>query len=227
VRIAFVEIANFRKLLATRIGLSPEKTVFVGANNSGKTSAITALRYFLVDRERSSFCFNDVTLAHWPAINAMGAAWEAANVANGPLPEPEWDPMLPFLDVWLHVGENEVHYVQRILPTLDWDGGRLGVRMRLEPKDAVQLQQEYVTARAQAFALQAAGAVLAAEQGKAAADFQVAIWPQSLVEFLQRRMMAFFTVRAYVLDPAACVDPEHGRAKPQVIRPRREVQGDC
>ncbi|MCT8355886.1 AAA family ATPase [Xanthomonas citri] len=46
-RIEFVEIGNFRKLLSTRVGLSSEKTVFVGANNSGKTSAITALRYFL------------------------------------------------------------------------------------------------------------------------------------------------------------------------------------
>lgn len=206
--------------------MSPEKTVFVGANNSGKTSAITALRYFLVDRERSSFCLNDFTLAHWPAINAMGGRWEAAHVANEPPPEPEWDPVLPFLDVWLHVAEGEVHYVQKILPTLDWDGGRLGVRMRLEPKDAAQLQQEYVTARAQASTLQTAGAALAAAQGKAAADFQVAIWPQNLVEFLQRRLAKYFTVRAYVLDPAACADPEHGRAKPQALNGSEPIEGD-
>lgn len=224
--IEFVEIANFRKLLSTRVGLSPERTVFVGANNSGKTSAITALRYFLVDRERSSFCFNDFTLSHWPAINAMGAAWEAEHIANQPLPEPEWDQVLPFLDVWLHVADNEVHYVQKILPTLDWDGGRLGVRMRLEPKDAAQLQHEYVTARSQALALRAAGAALAKEQGKAAVDFQVAIWPQDLVEFLQRRLAAFFTVRAYVLDPAGCVDPEHGVAKPQTLNGSEPIDGD-
>ncbi|OOG65631.1 ATP-dependent endonuclease [Rhodanobacter sp. B04] len=225
-RIEFVEIANFRKLLSTRVGLSPERTVFVGANNSGKTSAITALRYFLVDRERSSFCFNDFTLSHWPTINAMGAAWEAEHVANQPLPEPEWDHVLPFLDVWLHVANNEVHYVQKILPTLDWDGGRLGVRMRLEPKDAAQLQHEYVTARSQAFALQVAGAALAEQQGKAAAEFQVAIWPQNLVEFLQRRLAAFFTVRAYVLDPAGCVDPAHGVAKPQALNGGEPIDGD-
>lgn len=224
--IDFVEIANFRKLLSTRVGLSSEKTVFVGANNSGKTSAITALRYFLVDRERSSFCFNDFTLSHWPAINAMGVAWEAAHDANQPPPEPEWGAVLPFLDVWLHVADDEVHYVPKILPTLDWDAGRLGVRMRLEPKDATQLQQEYVTARAQALALQAAGAALAEEQGKAAADFQVAIWPQNLVEFLQRRLAAFFTVRAYVLNPAACIDPEHGVAKPQALNGDEPIDGD-
>ncbi|MBA3033367.1 MAG: AAA family ATPase [Gammaproteobacteria bacterium] len=225
-RIEFVEIANFRKLLSTRVGLSSEKTVFVGANNSGKTSAITALRYFLVDRERSNFCFNDFTLAHWPAINAMGAAWEAANDANQQLPEPEWDRVLPFLDVWLRVAEDEVHYVRKILPTLDWDGGRLGVRMRLEPKDAAQLQLEYISTRAQSSTLQAAGAALAEEQGKAAADFQVAIWPQNLVEFLQRRLPAFFTVRAYVLDPIACCEPEHGLAKPQVLNGSEPIDGD-
>lgn len=225
-RIEFVEIANFRKLLSTRVGLSSEKTIFVGANNSGKTSAITALRYFLVDRERSSFCFNDFTLSHWPAINSMGAAWEAEHLANRPLPEPEWEPVLPFLDVWLQVADNEVHYVQKILPTLDWDGGRLGVRMRLEPKEAAHLQQEYVTARSQALTLQAAGAALANAQGKDAAEFQIAIWPQNLVEFLQRRLTAFFTVKAYVLDPAGCVDPEHGVAKPQVLNGSEPIDGD-
>lgn len=225
-RIEFVEIANFRKLLSTRVGLSSERTVFVGANNSGKTSAIMALRYFLVDRERSSFCFNDFTLSHWPAIKAMGSAWEAAHVTNQPLPEPDWDHVLPFLDVWLHVADNEVHYVQKILPTLDWDGGRLGVRMRLEPKEAAQLQHEYVTVRSQALALQAAGATLAVEQGEAAANFQVAIWPQNLVEFLHRRLATFFTVRAYVLDPVGCVDPEHGVAKPQALNGSEPIDGD-
>jgi len=226
VRIEFVEVANFRKLLATRIGLSLQKTVFVGANNSGKTSAITALRFFLVDRERSSFCFNDVTIAHWPAINAMGSAWEAASVANMPLPIPEWDAILPFLDVWLQVAENEVHYVQKIIPTLDWDGGRLGVRMRLEPKDTSHLQQEYLSARAQAAALKAAGAALAGKLGRADADFQVTIWPNSLTEFLQRRLKSLFTVKAYVLDPARCVDPEFGTAKPQALDGSDPIDGD-
>jgi predicted ATP-dependent endonuclease of OLD family len=226
VRIEFVEIANFRKLLSTRVGLSPEKTVFVGANNSGKTSAITALRYFLVDRERSSFCFNDFSLLHWPTINIMGAAWEAGHVANEALPQPEWDSVLPFIDVWLEVAEDELHYVQKILPTLDWNGGRLGVRMRLEPKDAVQLQQEYVAARSQTLALQAAAAALAATQGNTDPHFNVAIWPQNLVEFLQRRLRTYFSVRAYVLDPAACLDPEFGRAKPQALNGSGPIDGD-
>ncbi|MBW9075655.1 AAA family ATPase [Agrobacterium deltaense] len=225
-RIEFVEIANFRKLISTRIGLSADKTVFVGANNSGKTSAITALRYFLVDRERTSFCFNDFTLSHWPGIDTMGATWEAAHVAQQPLPEPEWDAFLPFLDVWMHVEENEVHYVQEILPTLDWAGGRLGVRVRYEPKDQEQLQKDYLTARADARDLQAAGAALAEARGQDATLFQVAIWPQTLAEFLQRRVTRYFTLQTYVLDPTACVDPEHGRAQPQALNGSDPIEGD-
>lgn len=187
---------------------------------------MTALRYFLADRERSRFCINDFTLAHWPTIKEMGNSWEAAHAAGDELPVPEWDSVLPFLDVWLQVAKDEVHYVQRILPTLDWDGGRLGVRMRLEPKDSAQLQKEFVTARAQVLTLQMVGADQAAKQGGAAADFQVAIWPQDLVEFLQRKLTASFTVRAYVLDPAACVDPEHGRAKPQLLNGSDPIDGN-
>ena len=44
--IAFVEINNFRKLKSCRIDLSPKSTIFVGANNSGKTSAMFALMKF-------------------------------------------------------------------------------------------------------------------------------------------------------------------------------------
>ena len=225
-RIEFVEIANFRKLLSTRVGFSPEKTVFVGANNSGKTSAITALRYFLVERERSNFCFNDFTLVHWTRINTMGAEWEAAREAEQTLPTPNWDPVLPFLDVWLRVAENEVHYVQKIIPTLEWDGGLLGVRMRYEPKDSAELQREYVTARKDALTLQATGAELAREQGKDVAEFQVTIWPRNLVEFLQRRLTRLFTVRAYVLDPTACVEPVHGVATPQALNGNDPIDGD-
>jgi len=48
--IEFVEIANFRKLLSTRVDLSTTTTLFVGANNSGKTSAMLSMRRFLSPR---------------------------------------------------------------------------------------------------------------------------------------------------------------------------------
>lgn len=39
-KIACVDIQNFRKLKSCRIELEPKQTVFFGANNSGKTSYI-------------------------------------------------------------------------------------------------------------------------------------------------------------------------------------------
>ena len=65
--IQHVEIGNFRKLKAVRVDFAPDKTVFVGANNSGKTSAMVALRRFLVDP--SAFSITDLTLSHWKALN--------------------------------------------------------------------------------------------------------------------------------------------------------------
>jgi AAA ATPase domain len=74
VHIKCIEIGNFRKLQAVRIDLADETTTFVGANNSGKTSAMVALRRFLV--ERSDFSVNDFTLSHWRTLDGLGTAWE-------------------------------------------------------------------------------------------------------------------------------------------------------
>ena len=42
-RIGSVHIRNFRKLKNCHIEFAEKETVFVGANNSGKTSAISAI----------------------------------------------------------------------------------------------------------------------------------------------------------------------------------------
>lgn len=217
-QIDLIEVGNFRKLLAVRVGFSAEKTVFVGANNSGKTSAMVALRHFLVERERSNFSLTDFTLSHWPAIDEMGRAWETAKVANEAVPVPIWSPVLPFLDVWLTVAKAEAHYVQKLIPTLSWDGGRLGVRLSFEPHDPIQLQKDYLAAREDALAIQA---VDQPEGGADAVD-AIRLWPKSLTEYLQRRLGRQFTVRAYILDPTKIADPAHGVAKPQTISPDAE-----
>lgn len=213
-RIDAIEINNFRKLQSVRIAISEEKTVFVGANNSGKTSAMVALRHFLVERERNKFSLNDFTISFWPTIDEMGRAWETAKDSDQDLPSPNWSPLLPFLDVWLAVEKKEAHFVQKIIPTLDWDGGLLGVRFRLEPKDAAQLQKEFLAARMDAKAIEAAGTTPAKEKE---ARQPLLLWPKCLTEFLQRRFNSLFTIKAYVLDPAKKNEPEFGQAKPQLL----------
>lgn len=211
-RISQVEIGNFRKLVATRIAFANEKTVFVGANNSGKTSAMTALRRFLVDPR--GFSINDFSLAHWQALNAEGDGWEAELKAKKELPLPSLSKFLPQLDVWLEVGKGEMHYVQKLLPTLDWRSGLLGVRLRYEPDEPSKFQQEYLAARTKASET-AAGAIKAVE-GKGDPP-QLELWPLNLVDFLDRRVRSFFKVKTYLLDPAKLIEPLDGIATMQEL----------
>lgn len=215
-KIEVIEIGNFRKLQNVRVGISDEETVFVGANNSGKTSAMVALRHFLVERERSKFSLNDFTLSHWPTIDEMGRAWEEAKTADKELPTPAWSPLLPFLDVWLTVAKSEAHFVQKLIPTLDWDGGRMGVRLRLEPKDAEQLQKDFLTAREEAKLIEAADTNAEEEIAEIVSNL-IVLWPRSLTEFLQRRFKNHFTVEAYILDPDKLIEPKYGLAEPQEL----------
>lgn len=209
-----IEVGNFRKLKAARIGVADEKTVFVGANNSGKTSAMLALRYFLVERERGNFSLNDFTLSHWPLIDAMGVTWEEAKELDQELPASDWDAILPFLDVWLHAEKSEAHLVQKLIPTLDWDGGLLGVRLRLEPKDTSELQKAYVVAREDARKVEKAEENAQAEK----LTGNVVLWPRSLTDFIRRRFASLFTVRSYILDPEKLANPVLGVAKPQPLK---------
>ena len=68
-RILAINIQNFRKLLQCHIDFSKKITLFVGANNSGKTSAMDALGKFLADRR---FTFNDITISKRSDINQIG-----------------------------------------------------------------------------------------------------------------------------------------------------------
>jgi hypothetical protein len=240
--IRHIEISNFRKLQAARIDFADTTTVFVGANNSAKTFAMVALRRFLV--ERSEFSIHDFTLTHWSKLDALGERWEAAPDTEHTA-EFNWADVLPTLDVWLNVPEGELHYVQAILPTLDWDGGVIGVRLRYEPKDVRALQHEYVDARRAALTVinrakklgegtpapvavaSAEGVGTASQQLASGNGGEFALWPRSTMDFLARRLRASFEVRTYLLDPAKLVDPAEGAARPQALPLDSEpVQGD-
>ncbi|MEA3539248.1 MAG: AAA family ATPase [Pseudomonadota bacterium] len=220
--IEFVEIANFRKLLSTRVDLSETTTLFVGANNSGKTSAMLALRRFLSPR-RCPFEMHDFTLCHWPTIIAIGESWIAARDAGEvvELVVAPWVSSLPTLDLWLHVDTGEMHHVRDLIPTLDWEGGRLGVRLRYEPKDLSALYKDFMGTVADAEAMKAAAlAAVAAEHPDAdppPPPPKLTVWPETLVDFLSRRLSTHFTVKAFSLDPAKLQEPARAQARPQEL----------
>ncbi|MDB5320074.1 MAG: ATPase domain protein [Phycisphaerales bacterium] len=210
--IGFVEIRNFRKLQSVRIDFSNTTTLLVGANNSGKTSAMLALHHFLVDH--ADFSTNDFTLPRWTAVNEIGTAWELPNKEDNTknLALSDWDLLLPSLDVWLEVGDHELHYVRDLLPTLDWAGGLIGVRLRFEPKDVNALRNEYLTARNAALETRQLGA-----KAKNNGEYTLTLWPNDMRTFLDRELGELFTVRTYLLDPAKQTAPLHGVASPQPL----------
>ncbi len=223
--IEFVEIANFRKLLSARVDLAPKTTLFVGANNSGKTSAMLALRRFLTPR-RCPFDIHDFTLCHLRKLIDIGEEWVRAHQAGDvvDLSLDLWLPALPTLDIWLQVNEDEIHRVRDLVPLMEWTGGSLGVRLRYEPKDLDTLFKEFFTAITEANAMRAAAAAAAAGKG---ASTKLTVWPESLVDFLTKRLSSMFTIRAYPLDPALLASPEKLRARPQVLPPSAlPIDGD-
>ncbi len=217
-RIEFVEIANFRKLLSARVDLSSQTTLFVGANNSGKTSAMLALRRFLTPR-RCPFEIHDFTLCHWQALVDIGEAWiqmhrtgAVADLVIAP-----WVPLLPTLDLWLQVREDEVHRVRDLVPLMEWDGGLLGVRLRYEPKDLNTLFKEFIAAITDADTMRDAAVTAAAATSAGGDPPKLTVWPESLMDFLTKRLSTLFTIRAYPLDPALLAKPDKLRALPQAL----------
>ena len=192
-RIADITIRNFRKLKKVFVDLRDNTTVFIGANNSGKTSAMVAMRYFLKQNGKN-FDIYDFTLSNHAKIKEIGAKLEKETQEA---PEQRdlslWEGMLPSLDLWFDVSDDDIHYVSHILPTLDWAGGELGIRLQYEPKDIESIYSEYKKARHRAEELTTKA------HGK---SLHVDLFPKDMIDFLKRDLHNHFTVRFYILDPA-------------------------
>jgi len=78
-RINTVEIQNFRKLKSCKIDFSEKETIFVGANNSGKTTAMDALMTFL---KTKNFRTQDFTLSNWKVLNKVSEKWTNKEVKD-------------------------------------------------------------------------------------------------------------------------------------------------
>ena len=209
-RIAFVEIQNFRKLKACRIEIAQEETIFVGANNSGKTSAMDALILFLKKNRGKDFATTDFTLSNWSSLNQLGKQWVAyADDEKPDIAVNAWPSLLPSVDVWLKADEQDLHRVAHLLPTLDWTPNELlGVRLVLAPKNMEQLYKDFRIAYKSA---------RDAKSASTNAESPPSLWPNSMRDFLDRRLPSQFEVQSYILDPMQRKNPEHGIAKPQSL----------
>ena len=131
-----VEINNFRKLKSCTIDFADDKTIFVGANNSGKTSAIDALIYFLDSKNSNRYIsFLDFTISNWDTVNQIGQDIIANNLIINEQEELEkWKNIVPYVDVCLNIESDEVHLVIDLIPHLNWNiTDKLWVRLSFDP----------------------------------------------------------------------------------------------
>ena len=174
-KIKFIDIKNFRKLKKVRIDFSDDTTLFVGANNSGKTSVITLFKKFF---NSVKFSLTDISLDAWKKLEMVGKKILNQEIVS----RQDFQDVLIALDIWLSVDENQIHYVADLIPTLDWNGGDLGVRLVLEPdeKNLEQLQRDFREAHKK-------------EEEKKK--------EYNLIDFLSNKFN-YFSIKMYLLDPA-------------------------
>ncbi|MDO8607038.1 MAG: AAA family ATPase [Phaeospirillum sp.] len=177
-----IRIRNYRRLKNVRVDLDSLISIFVGANNSGKTSATQAIQMF-VGGAKEKFSIHDFSAECWQAFNHAGGLF--------PIPDPA--PALPTisLDIWFTVTEADLHRVIDLLPSLSWEGTMLGVRVEFGPKSVDDLLNRYHED---------------SHKAQEAAGGGYRPWPKNLTDYLSRRLHAEYELRHYVLDRARFED---------------------
>lgn len=186
-KISFVQIQNFRKLKNCKINFGDQNTLFVGPNNSGKTSAMEALVKMF---NKSGINFNDITVSNHKAINEIGRMIIEKR-SNPDEIELRWDHLLPAIDIWIEVLNNEMQYVANLIPNLDWDGGLIGVRLLLQPDKSEKMYSDYIEKYSKARELENK----ASETGK-----NIKIWPINFCDYMKSKMNEIFKIKLYILD---------------------------
>lgn len=176
--IEFLKIRNFRRLRDVTIDLAHDISIFVGANNSGKTSASHALKLF-TEASRERFTVHDFNAECWAAMDAFGERQEGA--------------VLPTisLDIWFHVEAADLHRVIDLLPSLRWQGRLVGLRVEFAASNAAVLLSNFHEARDRARAS-------IRPSGEAVPAYHPL--PRTLREYLDDNLRREFELRYYVLD---------------------------
>lgn len=175
-----LQIRNFRRLRNVKIELNPDISIFVGANNSGKTSAAQALHLFTA-ASKDHFSIHDFNVDCWSAINRFGE-----RIAGSTLPTIS-------VDIWFHVEAADLHRVMDLLPSLDWRGTLVGLRIEYCAADEASLLARFREALAKAQANIRVG-------HNGSVDYHPL--PRTLCEYLDENLRREFDFRYYVLDHA-------------------------
>lgn len=176
-------LKNYRRMRDVRIELASDITIFVGANNSGKTSATHAIQAF-TSKERLSIY--DFSSQCWKEFDDLGNAPDDAETAS----------ILPAisLDLWFEVASTDLYLVIPLLPSTAWQETLVGIRIEFAAKNTPALLKKFREARTLA---QQNAAALSTRP-----DEKYIPWPKSLSDFLKSDLTKEFEFKYYVLDRA-------------------------
>jgi putative ATP-dependent endonuclease of OLD family len=128
-RLKSISIRKFRRLSDVSVDFDSKETVFVGPNNSGKTSATAAIRSFLGNRD---FKIHDFSLLAIASIDA----YAPENETN--LPQIE-------LDLWFDIDPASIAFgrVFALATSLSADFSEIGMRCAFAVDNAAELWKYY------------------------------------------------------------------------------------
>jgi hypothetical protein len=177
-------LQNYRRLRDVHVELAHDISIFVGANNSGKTSATQAIQMFLSGR-KDQFSRFDFSSYAWQLLDELGSA-DPAGDATALIPS-------IILDLWFEVSEPDLYLVIPILPSLNWRGTQVGMRIEFGPRNVAELLQHFRETRAET---QQQAEALGEDAGS------YIPWPKTLTDFLEKELHREFEFRYFVLDRA-------------------------
>ncbi len=177
-------LKNYRRTRDVLIELASDISIFVGANNSGKTSATQAIQMFF-SGSKDRFSLFDFSSHTWKQFDELGNMPEDAD-------PPAEVPSIS-LDLWFEVTAADLYLVIALLPSTRWQGTQVGLRIELCAKNSVELLQKFRAARGEA-----GRKVAALERGAGG----YVPWPKSLSDFVRKELHHEFEFRYYVLDRA-------------------------
>lgn len=182
-RLHAYRLQNYRRLRDVVIELDDQISIFVGANNSGKTSAAQGLQMML-EGKKSKFNLFDFSAPLWKTFDEIGEA----PLGGGDIPV-----VLPSisLDLWFTVGEQDLVSAMPLLPSTQWQGRFVGIRVSFEPGAPYEVVRRFKEKRQ---------AVNTAAEASNVAGVDYQPWPQSLTKYLADELANEYEVRYYVLD---------------------------
>lgn len=176
-------LRNFRRLKDAHIELADDISIFVGSNNSGKTSATQAIHAF-VTGGKDRFSLYDFSSSCWKAFDEAGDISLAE-----PVPDDFSLPSIE-LDLWFEVAASDLYLVIPLLPSTAWEGTKVGMRVSLTARNPINLIQNYQEAKAKG----------AEQTAELPSESQYVPWPRSLTNYLQRELKSEYELRHFILD---------------------------